>query len=117
MLTYVTYQLEIKLNTPARLTIGRLGVFDFPEGRYVYTGSALRNIDARIARHLRSEKKLKWHIDYLLASPAASIIKVTQFTLSECQVNQSTQGEILVAGFGSSDCRTHCVSHLKYLGK
>ena len=117
MLTYITYQLEIMLKTPTRLTIGRLGVFDFPEVRYVYTGSALRNIDARIARHLRSEKKLKWHIDYLLASPAASIIKVMQLTLSECQVNQRTQGEILIAGFGSSDCRKHFVSHLKYLGK
>lgn len=117
MPTYVTYQLEIALSLPTQLTIGRLGVFDFPAGRYVYTGSALRNIEARIARHLRAEKKLKWHIDYLLASPAASIQKVTQFTLPECRVNQCTQGEILIAGFGSSDCRAHCTSHLKYLGR
>ncbi len=122
MPTYVTYQLEILLSTPTLLTIGRFGFFDFPQGRYVYTGSALRNIEARIARHLLTakklnENKLRWHIDYLLASPAASILKVTQFTLPECQVNQRTQGEILIAGFGSSDCRARCASHLKYLGK
>ncbi|HQR50429.1 MAG TPA: hypothetical protein PKW44_02185 [Methylophilaceae bacterium] len=48
----VSYQLAIMLDQPARLTVGRLGVFDFPAGRYVYTGSARRSLEARIARHL-----------------------------------------------------------------
>ncbi|MDZ4211617.1 MAG: hypothetical protein U1C59_07880 [Methylotenera sp.] len=52
----ITYQLDILLAEPARLSIGKLGVFDFPAGRYVYTGSARCNIEARIARHLRHEK-------------------------------------------------------------
>lgn len=115
-LQFITYQLTILLIEPARLSIGQLGVFNFPSGRYVYTGSAKRNIEARIARHLRSEKKLKWHIDYLLASQHASIDKVTKYTLPECEVNQCTIGSILIAGFGASDCHADCGSHLKYLG-
>jgi len=82
----------------------------------MYTGSARRNIEVRIARHLRQEKKLKWHIDYLLASPHASIGKITQYELSECEVNQHTNGIILIACFGASDCLAGCGSHLKYLG-
>lgn len=115
-LQLVTYQLAIRLIRPTRLTIGQLGVFDFPEGHYVYTGSAKRNIEARIARHLRHDKKLKWHVDYLLASPQASIEKVSQYALAECVINQRTVGQILIAGFGASDCKSGCSSHLKYLG-
>ena len=96
------------------LTIGKLGVFNFPAGRYVYTGSAKRNIEARIARHLRQEKKLKWHIDYLLASSSASVIKVTKSTIAECELNRHTRGVNLVKGFGASDCCAGCGSHLKY---
>ncbi|MGE5336851.1 MAG: DUF123 domain-containing protein, partial [Gemmatimonadota bacterium] len=62
-----SYQLLIEIARPLRCAIGRLGVFDFPAGRYLYTGSARRNLDARIARHLRGIKRLHWHIDYLLA--------------------------------------------------
>ncbi|MDP1659223.1 MAG: GIY-YIG nuclease family protein [Methylotenera sp.] len=114
-LQLITYQLDILLTEPARLSIGKLGAFDFPAGQYVYTGSAQRNIKARIARHLRREKMLKWHIDYLLASPQASIIKVMQYAIPECEMNQRTAGRILIAGFGSSDCHAGCGSHLKYL--
>lgn len=111
----ISYQLDIILVESARLTIGQFGTFDFPAGRYVYTGSAKRNIDARIARHIRQDKKLKWHIDYLLASPHASVVKVTQFVETECEINQNTAGIVLIAGFGASDCRAGCGSHLKYL--
>lgn len=111
----ITYQLDILLDEPARLIIGKLGVFDFPAGRYVYTGSARRNIEARVARHLRREKKLKWHIDYLLDSSSASIIKVMQYAIAECEINQQTGGRILITGFGSSDCHAGCGSHLMYL--
>ena len=59
-----------------KLTVGRLGTFLFPVGRYIYTGSAKRSIEARIARHLRKKKTLRWHIDYLLASPKAKVVSV-----------------------------------------
>jgi Uri superfamily endonuclease len=112
---YISYQLYVILVKPARVAIGQFGIYDFPAGQYVYTGSAKRNIEARIARHLCHDKKLKWHIDYLLASPHASVNKVMRFVQAECELNQSTAGIVLIAGFGASDCRAGCGSHLKYL--
>jgi Uri superfamily endonuclease len=109
-----TYQLLIRLAEPARIRIGRLGAFDFPAGRYVYTGSAKRNPEARIARHLSAVKRLHWHIDYLLTAPGARIVDVLRFDEPECDVNRRTPGRVPVPGFGASDCRAGCGGHLKY---
>lgn len=111
-----TYQLYIRLASDSELVIGRLGVFRFPAGHYIYTGSARRNIEARIRRHLSSEKRLRWHIDYLLVCDAAEITGVKSYTTPECILNQQTAGQVIVPGFGASDCRMGCGSHLKYLG-
>jgi Uri superfamily endonuclease len=111
----ITYQLDIALAKRVRLCIGYFGTFDFPAGHYVYTGSARSNMEARIARHLRHEKMLRWHIDYLLASPLASVVNVTQFTQEECEINQQSTGIILIKGFGASDCHAGCGSHLKFM--
>jgi Uri superfamily endonuclease len=110
-----TYQLFIEIAAPVRVTIGRLGSFDFPAGRYVYTGSALRNFEARIARHLSRDKKMHWHIDYLLAAPGVTVREVARFVETECLVNQAVGGEIVAPGFGASDCRKACGSHLQRL--
>ena len=45
------YQLHLRLAVAARLEIGRLGTYDFPAGRYIYTGSALSGLSRRLARH------------------------------------------------------------------
>lgn len=111
----ITYQLFIRLTDSQQLQIGKLGLFDFPAGCYVYTGSARVNIDARISRHLRSDKKLRWHIDYLLASRYATVTKVVRSVKTECIVNQRIHGLIVAHGFGASDCRHGCGSHLKLL--
>jgi Uri superfamily endonuclease len=113
---FPTYQLLIRLAEPVRVQIGRLGSFEFPAGRYVYTGSAKRNPEARIARHGAAEKRLRWHIDYLLVAPGAAISETLRFVEPECAVNARTAGRILVPGFGASDCRAGCGSHLKFLG-
>ncbi len=110
-----TYQLLIELRAPVRVRIGRLGSFDFPAGCYVYTGSALRNFEARVSRHLSTSKKMHWHIDYLLAAPGVSVREVRRYGEAECFVNQRTAGAVEVPGFGSSDCRAGCGSHLKRL--
>ena len=47
---------------------------------------------------------------------ALQIVEVRRFDEDECTVNQQTEGTIVVAGFGASDCKQGCVSHLKYLG-
>lgn len=112
-----TYQLAIRLARPARIRVGRLGVFDFPAGLYRYTGSARRGLEARIARHLRRDKRLRWHIDYLLADAAATITGVTRHACAECELNRLTAGSVAVPGFGASDCRAGCGSHLKYQGR
>jgi len=113
---YISYQLVLRLKRSARLRIGRLGVFDFPAGCYVYTGSAKRNLEARVARHLSSGKRLHWHIDYLLCCAGVEVLRVRRFRRAECAVNSRTRGAILVPGFGASDCRAGCGAHLKYLG-
>ncbi|CAN1518209.1 COG1833 Uri superfamily endonuclease [Methylophilaceae bacterium] len=115
MSNFVTYQLFIEVKQPVTLTIGKLGSFDFPAGHYIYTGSAKRNIEARIARHLAKDKKLRWHIDYLLNSTSATITKVEQFVEPECEINQKTLGAVLFPRFGASDCHAGCMSHLKYI--
>lgn len=111
----LTYQLHIVLEKTAVITIGRLGTFMFPAGNYIYTGSARRNIEARVARHLANSKKTRWHIDYLLADTSCRIDHVEIHSESECNVNQRTEGVILIRGFGSTDCTHGCGSHLKYI--
>lgn len=114
-----TYQLHLLLSAGTTLRIGALGTFHFPAGRYVYTGSALSGLDARIARHLRKEKKLRWHIDYFLQ--CAQVQRVVTFLgpeRRECEKNRRVLRKpgatVLAPGFGSSDCR--CTAHLVFLG-
>lgn len=113
---YVTYQLVIELESAATVSVGKLGRFHFPAGRYVYTGSARRGLEARIRRHLGQGKKRHWHIDYLLTLPEARVKEVKRSRKGECAKNQQIQGQIPVPGFGASDCERGCGSHLKYLG-
>jgi len=110
-----TYQLLIEVAKPVQVRVGRLGAFYFPAGLYSYTGSALRNFEARVRRHLSSAKKMHWHIDYLLAAPGVHVREVRRYDEAECAVNQQIVGELTVAGFGASDCRSGCGSHLKRL--
>ncbi len=60
------YLLLIEVEEELLLTIGKLGTFRFKPGFYLYVGSARKNLPARINRHLSQNKKLHWHIDYLL---------------------------------------------------
>ena len=112
----ISYQLVIELRRPVHCTIGRLGAFDFPAGRYVYTGSAKRGLEARISRHVSSQKQLRWHIDYLLGAPGVRVIKVIRSGRSECRLNQASAGRVSVPGFGAGDCQAGCSAHLKFLG-
>ncbi len=112
----ITYQLVVDVETPCRITPGRLGEHELAPGRYVYTGSARRHMAARIRRHLRSDKALRWHIDWLLTRPEARVVDVQVSTEPECTVNTRTGGRVPIPGFGASDCRAACGSHLRYLG-
>ena len=64
---------------------------------------------------MRENKKLFWHIDYLLNSKYSKIVDVLKIPSrgkNECEIAGKINGEILVPGFGSSDC--NCPSHLFY---
>jgi Uri superfamily endonuclease len=113
-----TYVLIIQINKRTRCKIGALGELTFPAGLYAYVGSAQNNIALRVARHLRKEKRLFWHIDYLLNNEAAKIINVYYkpgCKTEECHIaNLLAQNSTPITGFGCSDCR--CTSHLFQAG-
>jgi Uri superfamily endonuclease len=85
------YQLHLRLDKPKRIRVGKLGVFTFPAGRYIYTGSAMNGLIGRLRRHLKKRKKLHWHIDYLLRHAKIETIFVLETgERVECQLNSLT---------------------------
>jgi len=115
------YQLWVRLSRNTRITVGRLGRFVFPAGIYVYTGRASRVLRARVLRHARGKSKRHWHIDYLLAHPHTSLHRVVLASIDpddECAVNRSfaSRRGCVAPGFGASDCREGCASHLFLVG-
>lgn len=111
-----TYCLLIDLKYDSTINIGKLGRLDFKKGEYVYVGSALNSLESRIKRHLSSDKKLHWHVDYLLAHENTGIIYVIYAVNDykmECKVAQIiAEKGVGVNNFGCSDCK--CRSHLFY---
>ena len=96
-----------------RIRVGRLGVAQFPAGAYFYVGSAQRNLSARIDRHARKSKPLRWHVDYLSdRAEMLGAILVPGPRSRECELAEALAGMFApaMAGFGSSDCR--CRGHL-----
>jgi Uri superfamily endonuclease len=109
------YQLILCLERPSIIVVGALGSYTFFPGTYIYTGRASRNLSNRIERHQQTEKRLRWHIDYLLEQAQIEEILVYPGRAEEeCLINNDTarslEGIFPVKGFGSSDCR--CISHL-----
>jgi len=107
-----SYVLLIKLPEAQTITIGSLPDVHFPRGYYAYVGSALSGIKSRLNHHLKRNKKLYWHIDYLLPKATITdiIIGETEDRV-ECAIAQALSSQFdSIPGFGSSDC--HCHSHL-----
>jgi len=113
------YQLVIRLREDRTIRVGRLGRFRFPAGTYVYTGSAKAGLEARISRHRRRGKKLKWHVDYLLKHAGILDVKRYPGDKSECELNGKVErlpgSKPIVSGFGSSDCS--CIAHLFHFSR
>lgn len=115
-----TYALLIHLERDARITVGQLGTLSFAHGWYAYAGSALGpgGLRARLARHRRSEKRLHWHIDYVLSrARLVASWEATHAERLECAWHAALlrlPGAVLpVVGFGASDCP--CAAHLTWL--
>ena len=112
----VSYQLRFELTQPLRCVIGRLGEFEFPAGRYQYTGSARRGFEARIARHLALTEGSALAHRLPDRRTGIRITRVIRSARDECELNQASSGVVVARGFGASDCRSGCGAHLKYLG-
>lgn len=113
------YSLIITLKRQKRIRVGKLGVARFPAGTYVYTGSAMKGLAARLRRHCSHRKKIHWHIDHLLALPEARVKKIIIYPPAphqECRQNQKIAARagatVILPHFGSTDCKSGCASHL-----
>jgi len=109
-----TYTLLIKLPENIEIQIGKLGKINFNSGFYAYVGSALNNLEKRIERHKRKNKKFHWHIDYLLEkSEIVEVIYAETNSKFECNIAKKLNENLkCVKNFGCSDC--DCKSHLFY---
>lgn len=113
------YLLVLRLEASRDIAVGSLGRLHFKRGTYVYAGSALPSLRARVERHFSSEKKLHWHVDHLRlhARPMEALVLRSDERL-ECLLNEmvgSLDGACPCApGFGCSDCG--CATHLHLVG-
>jgi Uri superfamily endonuclease len=96
------------------IAVGSLGPVEFARGWYAYVGSARRGRRARVARHMRATKPLRWHADYLFARRPATRSGLYDGPLDECELVdrllQTAGAARGPAGFGAGDCR--CGGHL-----
>jgi Uri superfamily endonuclease len=115
-----TYLLLARLAQRTMIAVGKLGMFSFDPGWYAYAGSALGTggLPARLARHARADKRLHWHIDYLLQH---AVLETAWQTPHPKRLECAWATALLdvpgaqkpVPGFGASDCR--CATHLVFL--
>lgn len=112
---HTTYRLYLNLPVDQTITVGKLGTFLFKKGVYIYVGSAKKNINQRINRHLKKEKTNRWHIDYVRKYGDLFYYETFE-NKEECELTRETirtfNGQCPYRKLGSSDC--HCFSHLIY---
>ena len=109
------YVLIIQIKNDVSCGIGALGELTFQRGLYAYVGSSQNNLELRVKRHQRKEKRLFWHIDYLLNNEASIVTAVyysARKKTDECKVSRMIEanGALPIRDFGCSDCL--CKSHL-----
>ncbi len=125
-----TYALFLHVEEELRMRVGALGLCSFPRGVHVYAGSAMRGLRARLARHVRREKRVHWHVDRLTTAAGCRVLGAVVFTspvLRECDIIGSLEciesiesieavdgidgAEVRPPRFGASDhgCRGHLI--------
>ena len=113
------YLLLINLSSESIIKIGSLGKLIFNKGYYVYVGSGQNNVLKRVNRHISNNKKMHWHIDYLLNNKYAKVIEaylISGNKRRECILAKRLLKQYSsVKCFGCSDCR--CGSHLFRVSK
>ncbi|WP_448202450.1 GIY-YIG nuclease family protein [Azospirillum sp. sgz302134] len=107
------YVLLIELDRALELRLPGKPAAVLAPGRYLYCGSARGpgGLKARVGRHFRRDKTVRWHIDRL--TTAGRMVGAWSFPGGdECALVADLAGlPVPVPGFGSSDCRD-CASHL-----
>lgn len=109
------YVLLIRLEGRLPLDIPAFRGKSLAPGLYAYCGSAYGpgGIRARVSRHLRNDKPMRWHVDRLTA--AGHIVQVGILVAGrECDLVAgllARDGSPALPGFGSSDCN-RCPAHL-----
>jgi Uri superfamily endonuclease len=109
------YVLVMELARPVLFSRPALGEARF-SGWLAYVGSARGSggIAARLGRHFRPDKKVRWHVDEL-TNTVRQITAVAVPGMSECglvaQLVESGEFVTAFKGFGSSDCHC-CEAHL-----
>ncbi|PLX79828.1 MAG: DUF123 domain-containing protein [Desulfuromonas sp.] len=111
-----TYILVLESSSDTIVEVGRWGLLELKPGYYLYVGSAFGpgGVRARVARHCRSKKSNRWHIDYLRAYTS---LKSIWYCLDPehlehqwAEALADLHGMVPIHGFGCSDCK--CYSHL-----
>jgi sugar fermentation stimulation protein A len=108
-----SYLLVLEGDRDRTLRVGKLGGVEFPKGFFIYVGSAMRGLEARIHRHERLRKRLHWHVDHLRAETRlVQTFPIRSADDLECELAESLSqiSDWSHRGFGCSDCE--CDSHL-----
>ncbi|MBP7960641.1 MAG: GIY-YIG nuclease family protein [Caldilineaceae bacterium] len=133
------YLLRIQIAEPLSVVFGRFrkgAVISLSAGEYVYVGSALVGLGRRLLRHATrldgsahpvrpvlvdhfgltppSAKRLRWHVDYLLDRPEASLTHIVAIK-TERPIESSIAGWLMAhpdtwipaTGLGASDDKGH----------
>ena len=100
------YVLGFDIERDVSVNVGALGEHFFPKGSYMYVGSAMNGLSARIARHKRRIKNKRWHIDYLM-SIASNVVHMPVISAVNIEVPLAKAlSEVYIPyakGFGASD--------------
>ena len=119
------YILVFKIERPLVLQISTLNYgksFSLDPEYYGYIGSAMGpgGIFSRVSRHIKRDKKIKWHIDYITSHEEVMFLFVywvNSKNLSECDIvrvlHKHGLGKAIVRGFGATD--SPCYSHLIHI--
>jgi sugar fermentation stimulation protein A len=108
-----SYLLLLRLEKGQQLDVGSLGSLRLEPGHYIYVGSAMRNLSARVARHSRRRKTFHWHVDFLRnVASECTALPIRSSRREECEIARAfaKHFEPGPEGFGSSDC--DCPAHL-----
>jgi sugar fermentation stimulation protein A len=115
------YILELSSAKNFKVGIKKFSDIKLNSGFYYYIGSAQKNYNSRLVRHLKKSKTIHWHIDHLTTN---AFLKINKIYLLENSNKELECGTVQLLeqlrninhpleGFGNSDCKV-CKSHLLY---